>query len=136
MQQSWTVESRTASQSRGTPNTAVASANGEPHPQLRITILPPVLVSDDGDLEGVGRFRSVLNSVDYSRRGQKQHDYDQDGNDRPRQLNLCAPVELSRLATRIPSSPPKLNDPLNQQGEHDDKDESGDNKHKFRQVKD
>src|ERR1700735_486727 len=38
-------------------------------PQLRVAKLPPVLVSDGVDLDGARGLRSILNGMDYSRRG-------------------------------------------------------------------
>ena len=70
-------------------------------PQLRVAKLPPVLMSDGGDLDGASGFGSILNGVDHSRRGQEQHNNNQNGNDRPGQLNLRAPVDLGRLAAGI-----------------------------------
>ena len=40
--------------------------------QLRIAKLPPVLMSDGGDLDGARGFGSILNRVDHSRSGQEQ----------------------------------------------------------------
>ena len=73
--------------------------------QLRIAKLPPVLVSDGGDLDGARGLRSILNGMEYSRRCQEQHDNNEDGNDRPGQLNLRASIDLGRLTAGIRRSP-------------------------------
>src|SRR5258708_7912187 len=83
-------------------------------PQPRISKLPPVLMSNRGDLYSARRFWSILNRVDYSCRGQEEHNDNQNWNDRPRHLNLRAPVHLSRLAAGIHRSRTELDDGINQ----------------------
>src|SRR6266436_1778040 len=83
-------------------------------PQPRISKLPPVLMSNHGDLYSARRFWSILNRVDYSRGGQEQDNDNQNWNDRPSQLNLRASVHLSRLAAGIHWSPTELNDGIDQ----------------------
>src|SRR6266481_829994 len=83
---------------------------GRDNSQLRISELPPVLMSNRGDLYSARRFWSILNRVDYSRGGQEQDNDNQNWNDRPRQLNLRASVYLSRLAAGIRRSSTELND--------------------------
>src|SRR5712675_3630754 len=82
--------------------------------QLRISELPPVLMSNRGDLYSARRFWSILNRVDHSRRGQEQDNNNQNWNDRPGQLNLRASVHLSGLAAGILCSPTELNDGIEQ----------------------
>jgi len=69
--------------------------------ERRVSKLPPELVTDDGDFQSRGGFRSVLDRVNYSGGSQKQDDYDQNRNDGPGQLDLRTPVYLGRLALRI-----------------------------------
>src|SRR6266566_7235753 len=83
-------------------------------PQSRISKLPPVLMSNRGVLYSARRFWSILNRVDYSRSGQEQDDDNQNWNDRPGQLNLRAPIYLSRLPSGIRRSPTELNDGIDQ----------------------
>src|SRR6266478_3683934 len=83
-------------------------------PQPRISKLPPVLMSNRGDLYSARRFWSILNRVDYSRGGQEQDNDNQNWNDRPSQLNLRASIHLSRLPAGILRSPPELNDGIDQ----------------------
>jgi hypothetical protein len=54
-------------------------------------------MADDRHIQCCGRFRRVLRGVDDARGCEEQHHYDQDGNHRPRQLNLVASVNLRRL---------------------------------------
>src|SRR5258707_153565 len=70
-------------------------------PELRIAKLPPVLMSNRGDLYSSRRFRSILNRVDHSGGGQIQDDHNENRDNRPRQLNLRASIYLSRLTVRI-----------------------------------
>ena len=79
-------------------------------PQLGIAKFPPVLMPNHGDLYSAGRLWSILNGMDDSGSGQEQHDDDQDWNDCPGQLNLRAPIYLSRLAAGIYGSPTELDD--------------------------
>src|SRR5579862_8202287 len=83
-------------------------------PQLRVAKLPPVLVSDGGDLDGARGLGSILNGMENSRRSQEQHDNYEDGNDRPGQLNLRASVYLGGFATCIPGPPAELNEGVDQ----------------------
>src|SRR4029077_19103179 len=78
-------------------------------PQLRIAKLPPVLMSNRGDLYCAHRFWCVLNRVDHSRSGQEQDNDNQNWNDRPGQLNLRASIDLSRLTAGIHCTPTELN---------------------------
>src|ERR1700722_14862428 len=103
---------------------------GRDDPQLRIAKLPPILMSNHSDLYSARRFWSILDSMEDSGGGQEQDNHNQGGNDRPGQFDLRAPVYLSRLAAGIYFSPPELNDGIAQQRKNNDKDNSGDDKHK------
>src|SRR5580658_2146127 len=87
---------------------------GGDDPHLGIAKLPPVLMSNNGDIYRARRFWSILNRMDYSRGGQEQDDDNQNWNDRPGQLNLRAPIHLSGLAAGIHCSPTELNDAIEQ----------------------
>jgi hypothetical protein len=71
-------------------------------------------MSNSGDLYSARRFRSILNRVDYSRRGQEQDNDNQNWNDRPSQLNLRASVYLSRLSAGTRRSSTELNNGIDQ----------------------
>ena len=83
---------------------------GGDDPQSGITKLPPVLMSNRGDLYSARRFWSILNRMDHSRSGQEQYNDYQNWNDRPGQLNLRASVDLSWLASAIRCSRAELNE--------------------------
>src|SRR6202040_3307980 len=98
--------------------------------ERRVTELPPELMPDDGDFHRRGRFRSILNRVDHTRRSQKQNNDDQDRYDSPRQFDLGASIYLSRLAPSIRRSPAEFHDDIQQQTEHDQENERGDSQNK------
>src|SRR6266852_1716427 len=104
--------------------------------QPRVPILPPELVADDGHLERAFRARSVLDAEDDSRRGEEEHQHDDDRSDGPGQLHLGASIDLSRLATIVVVSPPELHDRVRQQPGDDGENYSGDREHKQRQLED
>ena len=83
-------------------------------PQLRVTKLPPVLMSNHDHIQSASRLGSILNRMDHARGGQEQDNDNQGWNDRPGQLNLRASVHLSRLAAGIYCSPTELNDGIDQ----------------------
>src|ERR1700722_8857909 len=66
--------------------------------KLRISKLPPELMSDDRNVESRWGFRSILNRKDDSSRCQKKDDYDNYWNHCPCKLNLITPVDLRRFA--------------------------------------
>ena len=68
------------------------------HFQRRISILPPELVPDHGDFNGVAWPGGVLDAGDYARCRQEQDHNNEDRNDRPREFHLSASVNLRRLA--------------------------------------
>ena len=103
---------------------------GGDDPQLRISKLPPVLMSNRDHIQSARRFWSILDRMDDSGSGQEQHNDNQNWNDGPGQLNLRASVHLGRFTTRIPCSPTEPDDGVNQQRKNNDKDDSGDDKYK------
>ncbi len=78
---------------------------GGDHFERWISILPPELVPDDGDFNRVCRRLRILNAADYAGRRQEQDDDDENGNDRPGELQLRASIDLGGLLSlrRCPS---------------------------------
>ncbi len=68
--------------------------------KLWVTELPPELVTDNGYLNGIRRFRRILYSVNYARRRRKQDDDDQNRDYCPCQFDLRASIDLGRFAVR------------------------------------
>src|SRR5579864_4565629 len=87
---------------------------GGDDPKFWVAKLPPILMSNRGDLYSARRFWSILHRVNHSRSGQEQDNDNQNWNDRPGQLNLRASVDLSRLAAGIRCSPTELNEGIDQ----------------------
>src|ERR1700730_9723056 len=71
------------------------------HAIFGVSELPPELMSDHCDVESRLRLWRVLNREDDACRCQEQNDHNQDRNHGPRQFNLCAAVDLGRLADGI-----------------------------------
>src|ERR1700691_3295692 len=98
--------------------TRVADRNvqfvGGDDPQLRITKFPPVLMSNRDHIQSASRLGSILDRVDDSGSDQEEDKDNQNWNDRPGHLNLCATVNLSGLAAGIRCSPTELNDGVDQ----------------------
>jgi len=62
-----------------------------------IPILPPELMADRHHLNRIVRPAGVLHACDHARRRQEEHDDDQHGHNRPRELHLVAPIHLRGL---------------------------------------
>lgn len=86
--------------------------------KARITILPPELVSDGDDFDGILGSRG-LDAGDYSRRCHEQGHNNEDGDNGPGELHLVAAVHLGRFASIVILSLPELNNGVEQQGEDD-----------------
>ena len=84
----------------------------------------------------LGRFRNRLRPEDHARRRKKQHDHNQYGNNRPGKLDLVAPVNLRRLAVRIPGPMAEANQRIHQQAGDDEKDGKRNGKHQHGEIED
>ena len=69
--------------------------------QLRIAILPPILVPDYGNIQRIRRMRRILDREDHACRRQKERHHNENGDHGPSQLHLCASVDLRGLAAVI-----------------------------------
>src|SRR5580658_7986960 len=87
---------------------------GGDDPQLWISKLPPVLMSNRDYIHSARRFGNILDGMDDSGSGQEQDNDNQNRNDRPGQLNMRASVHLSRLAAGTHCSPMELNERVSQ----------------------
>src|SRR5262245_26905158 len=92
-------------------------------------------MSNGGDLDSCRRLWSILDRVDHSCCSQKQHDHDQDRNDRPGQLNLSTAVHLSRLTVDICCRTTELDDGIHKQSKDDHEYDCRYGKYKHRQMK-
>jgi hypothetical protein len=84
------------------------------HAETRIAKFPPKLVPDCGYLHRLSRLRRVLDRVNDSRRREKQHDHDQDGNDGPGEFNLRASIYLRWFALQVRGLAAELYDDVTQ----------------------
>src|SRR6266404_774393 len=109
---------------------------GGDDPQPRIADLPPPLVPDDRDLESLRRLRTPLDREDVPGRHQEQHDDDQNGNHRPGQLDLSAPIYLRRLTSVVIPASSKAREGVDGQSSHDDEDDAGYPEHDQGQLAD
>src|SRR5262245_38891710 len=103
-------------------------------PEPWIPKLPPELMSNGGDLDSCRRLWSILDRMDHSCRSYKQHDHDQDRNDRPGQLNLSTPVHLGRLTVAVSGRTAELHDGVHKQSKDDHEYDCRDGEHKHRQM--
>src|ERR1700725_8498 len=76
--------------------------------QRRVSIFPPELVSDDGNFESIARLRGVLNACDYARCRQEENHHNEGWNDRPREFQLTASVNLCWFAPLVRPPLPEL----------------------------
>ena len=104
--------------------------------QSRIAVLPPELVANRGDLHGRRGFPGILDRMNHACRREKQDKHNQDGNDGPSQLNLRAPVHLGRFASGCQRLVTELDDGLDQQGDDDEEDQTGDSKDEIGMITD
>src|SRR5579859_5554748 len=110
------------------PNRHVQFIRGD-NLQTWIAILPPELMAYHRDMNDIIR-SSLLHVRDHPRRRHEQDHDDQDRNHRPCDLYLIASIDLCRLATVVISSLSELHNRVSQQTSHDNKNDSGDHKHK------
>src|SRR5208337_127799 len=99
-----------------------------------ITKLPPELMANGGDLQSGCRLGGVLDGLNRSGGGQKQHNHDQDWNNGPGQLDLRTAVHLGRFTPRVHRSPAEFHDGIDQQGADDDKYDSCNDKDQNRHI--
>ena len=97
--------------------------------------LPPELMPNRGDLKGGSRSRSILDRVDHSGSSEKKYNHDQNRNDRPGQLNLCAPIHLGRLAPSIRDWVAEFHHDIRQQAGHNEEYHPGDGEDEKGQTK-
>ena len=95
-----------------------------------IAVLPPPLVADHHDLEGVLRRRGAFDIADEAHRGERQHEDDDDRDHRPRELDGIAAVDLTRLALAVARGlrGAILEDRVHERALHDDEDRGADRK--------
>src|SRR5439155_22761079 len=105
-------------------------------PEAWIPILPPELMPNDGDVYSTRRLWSILDRVNHLGGSDEQHHHDQNRNNSPGQLNLCASVYLCRFAAVIRRSAAEFHDGVHQQTADDDEYDCRDGKHKHGQIKD
>src|ERR1700690_229600 len=94
--------------------------------ELGIAKFPPKLMSDCGYLHRLSRLGRVLDCVNHSRRREKKDNNDQNRNDGPGELNLCASIYLRRLALCVRRSAGEFTDYVTQYTEDHTKNQPGD----------
>src|SRR5262249_29000157 len=99
---------------------------GGDHAELRIAIFPPELMSDDVHLEVPVLGPRVFGCIDDAGRAKKQHEHDEDGDDRPGQLDVLATVDLRRLAAVVVFRLPEFDQRVGDETEYDHEDRRGD----------
>src|SRR5262245_35093653 len=99
---------------------------GGDDPEFRVADLPTPLIADDGDLERVRRLGATLDAPDVSGGDQEQDHDDEKRNDRPRQLDLCAAVDLRRLDLWAPRPPAEADERVHREAGDDDEDHARD----------
>src|SRR5258707_11264493 len=91
------------------------------HPVLRILELPPELMPDHCDVKGRLGLWCVLNGEDDSCSREEENNHNQKRNYCPRQFDLSAAIDLSRLARWVGLSCPKSKQSNREQSADDQK---------------
>ena len=102
----------------------------------RISIFPPELVADHGDLDSAGRRSAFWMPGDHARRRQKQDHHNQNRNHRPGQFDLRAAVNLRGLARSGSRLFPEVHHRLRKQAEHYQEDSACHREHHERKRRD
>src|SRR5271156_1713370 len=97
--------------------------------EIRVSELPPPLMSDHVDAERSGRARRSLHYIYSSRGYQKKHEYNQDRHCGPREFDRIAAIELGRFAVVVAGAGTKANHAVSKQSPDDHKDHGGDGDH-------
>src|SRR5580704_3882004 len=82
--------------------------------ELGIPKFPPKLMPDCGHLHSLCGLWGVLDRVNHSGSRQKKDNNDQNRDDGPRQLNLCASIYLGRLTLCVRHSPTEFHNDIAQ----------------------
>ena len=106
------------------------------HFEIRVAILPPILVADHSDFDGAAWRLRVLNAGDHPRRRQEQNHDNQYRNHGPRQFDLSASVNLRGLAAIVSVPLPEFDDRVGQQAENDREDHPSDREYEDGQSED
>ena len=91
-----------------------------------IAELPPPLMRDHVDAERVRRPRRRLHRIYGTGRDQDEHQYDEDGDRRPCELDRIAAVDLRRFAAVVGGARAKADDAVSQQSADDQENHAGD----------
>jgi len=101
-----------------------------------VAVLPPELMTDGDNLDGICRREGLLNVGNYPSRCHEQRHNDQDGNDSPGDLNLIATVHLRWLTAIVACPSSEFHDSVAEQGEHDHEYGCRHDQHEERQSED
>ena len=96
---------------------------GRDDPKIRIVHFPPPLVTHHAHLDRIFGHLRVLDLANGSAGHQHEHHGDEDGNHRPRQLNVRAAVNLRRLSSIVVLRTPKFHDAIDQYSCDEQKDD-------------
>ena len=103
---------------------------GELRVGVGVTVLPPELVPDDRDVEGMV-LRHAGQLEDRGDRGDGEHEQDQRGGDGPAPLEPGVPVHLHGLPLVVTIAPPEAHDGDDHEALDEHEDDHGDPEHEL-----
>ena len=94
--------------------------------EVRVAELPPPLMRDDVDAERARRPRRCLHRIYGAGGDEDEHQYNDDGDRRPCELDRAAAIHLRRLAGVVAGAGAKSHDAVGQQTADDQENHAGD----------
>jgi hypothetical protein len=104
------------------------------NPEAGVAVLPPELMSNRDHSDCIGGLATLFGVRNHTCRCHEQGDHDQNRNDCPSEFHLIAAVYLGRFWPAV-NSASELKNHINEQGEYDYENCSGNCQHKQRQPK-
>src|SRR5580704_146876 len=105
------------------------------HTKIWIAKLPPELMTDGNDFDGLWRLFGLLDAMDYTSSGQKKYEHDKHRNHRPGKLYLVAAVNRSGFEAVIIGALAEFNNGICEERKHHYKNHGADGQYEERKMK-
>src|SRR5580692_3191791 len=99
-----------------------------------ITKLPPELMTDRDNVDGLWGLARLLDGMDYTSGGKEQYQHDERRNHRPGKFYLVATVNWWRFTAVVVSTPTELDNGIREEGKDDYKNHSADGEYEERKI--